>query len=136
MLLQRSGKNDFFQGMVDVIKNRPFVILLAAYTISAFGSNLPAALILYYVEYVLQVEHAEGFLLIYFLTGILFLPFWIAISRKIGKKNAWIMSMVINTGAFAVSIFWDREMLLLMVSLFLFGCRFWCRPCTAIIHQS
>lgn len=94
-------KNTFFQGMVDVIKNRPFVILITAYTISAFGSNLPATLILYYVEYVLQAEHAEGFLLIYFLTGILFLPFWIAISRKIGKKNAWIMSMVINTGAFA-----------------------------------
>ncbi len=94
-------KNDFFQGMIDVIKNRPFVILLTAYTISAFGSNLPATLILYYVEYVLQADHAEGFLLIYFLTGILFLPLWIAISRKIGKKNAWIMSMVINTGAFA-----------------------------------
>lgn len=94
-------KNDFFQGMTDVIKNRPFVILLTAYAISAFGSNLPATLILYYVEYVLQVEHAEGFLLIYFLTGILFLPFWITISRKIGKKNAWITSMVINTGAFA-----------------------------------
>ncbi len=98
-------KNAFFQGMVDVIKNRPFVILLTAYAISAVGSNLPATLILYYVEYVLQVDHAEGFLLIYFLTGILFLPFWIAISRKIGKKNAWITSMVINTGAFACVFF-------------------------------
>lgn len=94
-------KNTFFQGMLDVVKNRPFVILLTAYAISAVGSNLPATLILYYVEYVLQADYAEGFLLIYFLTGILFLPFWIAISKKIGKKNAWIMSMVINTGAFA-----------------------------------
>jgi len=93
-------KNAFFQGLLDVIKNRPFVILITAYTISAFGSNLPATLILYYVEYVLQADHAEGFLLIYFITGIIFLPFWVGISKKIGKKNAWIISMIINTGAF------------------------------------
>lgn len=93
-------KSTFFQGMVDVIKNRPFVILLAAYTISAFGSNLPATIILYYVEYVLQADHAEMFLLIYFITGIVFLPFRVGISKKIGKKNAWIISMIINTGAF------------------------------------
>lgn len=98
---QNDRKTTFFQGIADVIKNRPFAVLLTAYTISAFGSNLPATLILYYVEYVLQADYAEGFLLIYFFTGILFLPVWIAISRKTGKKNAWIMSMGINTGAFA-----------------------------------
>jgi glycoside/pentoside/hexuronide:cation symporter, GPH family len=90
-----------FQGISDVLKNRPFLILLAGYTIAAFGSNLPATLILYYVEYVLQAENAQGFLLVYFLTGIVFLPFWIAISKRTGKKNAWLVSMVINTGAFA-----------------------------------
>ena len=84
-----------------VFGNRPFVILLAAYTISAFGSNLPATLILYYVEYVLESANAEIFLLVYFLTGILFLPLWIVISGKTGKKNAWILSMIVNTGAFA-----------------------------------
>jgi GPH family glycoside/pentoside/hexuronide:cation symporter len=89
------------KGFSDVFKNRPFMILIAGYTISALGSNLPATLILYYVEYVLQARNAEIFLLVYFLTGIIFLPLWIAISRKIGKKSAWIISMVINTGAFS-----------------------------------
>ncbi|MEH0019381.1 MAG: glycoside-pentoside-hexuronide (GPH):cation symporter [Desulfobacter sp.] len=98
---QRTGKATFLKGLLDVLKNRPFVILLAGYPISAFGSNLPATLILYYVEYVLQAENAEGFLLIYFLTGILFLPLWVVISRKMGKRNAWIASMAVNTGAFA-----------------------------------
>jgi GPH family glycoside/pentoside/hexuronide:cation symporter len=90
----------FFRGLSTVVRNRPFLILLAAYTISAFGSNLPATLILYYVEYVLKADGAELFLMVYFLTGILFLPIWIRISRKIGKKHAWLLSMVINTGAF------------------------------------
>ncbi len=92
---------DFFKGLSDVGRNRPFLILLTAYTISAFGSNLPATLILYYVQYVLQIDGAEGFLMLYFITGIGFLPFWIAVSKRIGKKNAWLVSMAINTGSFA-----------------------------------
>lgn len=94
-----------FKGISSVFKNKPFVILIAGYTISALGSNLPATLILYYVEYVLKAPNAEGFLLIYFLTGIVFLPLWIVVSRKVGKKLAWIVSMVINTGAFSIVFF-------------------------------
>lgn len=94
-------KNDLLDGVSAVLKNRPFLILITGYTISAIGSNLPATLILYYVAYVLQAKNAEVFLFIYFLTGILFLPLWIIVSRKIGKKNAWIISMIINTGAFS-----------------------------------
>jgi len=80
--------------------NRPFMILLVSYAISAFGSNLPATLILYYVEYVLQSQKADAFLLLYFVTGIVFLPAWIALARRLGKKEAWLGSMAINTGAF------------------------------------
>jgi glycoside/pentoside/hexuronide:cation symporter, GPH family len=97
----RRATDRLFRGFSDVLKNRPFLILITGYTISALGSNLPATLILYYVEYVLKAGNAEVFLLIYFMTGIGFLPFWIAFSRKIGKKSAWIISMVINTGAFS-----------------------------------
>ena len=89
-----------FSGIRQVAKNRPFVILLVAYTISAIGNNLPATLILFYVQYVLQSDLADFFLLIYFLTGILFLPFWVYISRRTGKKAAWLTSMAINSGAF------------------------------------
>ena len=48
-------------GLRLVVRNRPFVILLAAYTISAIGNNLPATLILFYVEYVLQSDLADFF---------------------------------------------------------------------------
>jgi GPH family glycoside/pentoside/hexuronide:cation symporter len=89
-----------FSGIRQVARNRPFVILLIAYTISAIGNNLPATLILYYVQYVLQSDLADFFLLLYFATGILFLPGWIYISRRTGKKAAWLASMAINSGAF------------------------------------
>ncbi len=86
-------------------KNRPFRILLAAYTLSAFGSNLPATLILYYVQYVLESSRADLFLALYFVTGILFLPVWIGAARRFGKKPAWLTAMGVNTGAFAAVFF-------------------------------
>lgn len=87
-------------GLREVARNRPFIILLVSYTIGAFGSNLPATLILYYVQYVLESTQADFFLFLYFSVGILCLPAWVMISGKIGKKAAWIASMAVNTGAF------------------------------------
>ncbi len=84
-----------------ILRNRPFLILLAAYTISALGSNLPATLILFYVQYVLETTGAEVFLLLYFASGIAMLPVWIRLAGRFGKKNAWLASMAINTGAFS-----------------------------------
>ena len=96
----RLSKSSMGQMFKNIRRNRPFVILLAAYTVSAIGNNLPATLILFYVEYVLQSQLADAFLLLYFVTGIVFLPGWIAIARKTGKKKAWLASMAVNTGAF------------------------------------
>lgn len=87
-------------GLRQVAHNRPFIILLVAYTISAIGNNLPATLILFYVQYVLQSDQADLFLLLYFASGIIFLPGWIFIGRRTGKKAAWLASMAINSGAF------------------------------------
>ncbi|MFO7706635.1 MAG: glycoside-pentoside-hexuronide (GPH):cation symporter [Desulfobacterales bacterium] len=89
-----------WRGLRLVLRNRPFMILLSAYTISAIGSNLPATLILFYVQYVLESPHADAFLLLYFFTGIVFLPGWVMLARRIGKKPAWLLSIGINTGAF------------------------------------
>lgn len=81
-------------------RNRPFMILIISYTVAAVGSNLPATLILFYVQYVLQSTMADFFLALYFVTGIFFLPGWVFLAKRTGKKYAWILSMVINTGAF------------------------------------
>jgi GPH family glycoside/pentoside/hexuronide:cation symporter len=87
-------------GLGQVLRNRPFIILLVSYTVAAFGSNLPATLILYYVQYVLRSSSADLFLVLYFVTGILFLPLWVHMAKSIGKKYSWIASMAVNTGAF------------------------------------
>jgi GPH family glycoside/pentoside/hexuronide:cation symporter len=98
---QQVVSRGFLEGFGYVKANKPFMILLVSYTISAIGNNLPATLILYYVEYVLQSKMADLFLVIYFVTGILFLPLWIKIAERFGKKQAWLAAMALNTGAFS-----------------------------------
>jgi GPH family glycoside/pentoside/hexuronide:cation symporter len=98
--LPASTTPGLWKGMHTVLRNRPFVILISAYTISAVGNNLPATLILFYVQYVLESPLADAFLLLYFVTGIVCLPGWVALARRIGKKRAWLLSIGVNTGAF------------------------------------
>jgi GPH family glycoside/pentoside/hexuronide:cation symporter len=95
-----AGRPGLWRGIRQVMQNRPFLILLISFTVASFGSNLPATLILYYVEYVLQSAHADLFLVLYLVTGVLFLPGWVLLSKRVGKKRTWILSMVVNTGAF------------------------------------
>jgi glycoside/pentoside/hexuronide:cation symporter, GPH family len=84
-----------------IFRNRPFRILLISYTISALGSNLPATLILFYVQYVLESARADLFLFLYFASGIVMLPVWIRLAGRYGKKAAWLASMALNTCAFS-----------------------------------
>lgn len=88
-------------GWRTVLANRPFGILLAANTIAALGGHLPATLILYYVEYVLESDRADLFLMLYFVTGVILLPAWIRLAARLGKKPAWLLAMAVNTGAFS-----------------------------------
>ncbi len=111
-----------WSGLRRVLRNRPFMILIVAYTISAIGNNLPATLILFYVQYVLKSPYADAFLMLYFVTGIVFLPGWVALARRIGKKHAWLLSIAINTGAF-VGVFFlgPGDALIYGVLVFLSG---------------
>ncbi|RJP84146.1 MAG: MFS transporter [Desulfobacteraceae bacterium] len=96
-----ASRDNIFQNLSASLRNRPFRILLISYTISAIGNNLPATLILYYVEYVLHSSRADFFLVMYFVTGILFLPLWVAGAKRFEKKSMWLISMAVNTGAFS-----------------------------------
>ena len=98
---RQTALQNYHQGLKLLWQNKPFRILTLAFAIASIGANLPATLILYYVEYVLQDVRAEAYLLLYFLTGILFLPAWVWIAGKWGKKPTWMAAMILNAAAFA-----------------------------------
>lgn len=82
--------------------NRPFVRLIAAYLVNGVANGLPATLFLLFVAHVLAAPEMQGPLLFtYFLCGILGVPVWLALSRRLGKHRAWCVAMIANCLIFA-----------------------------------
>lgn len=69
--------------------------LFLSFFLNSFANAIPATLFLFYVNLVIKSPAFTGLLLLlYFLSGIVALPLWAYISKKIGKKRAWILSML------------------------------------------
>lgn len=75
--------------------NRPFLRLIVAYLLNGFANALPATLFLLYAQHVLIAEAWAGpMLIVYFVSGIIGMPIFLAIARRIGKHRAWTASML------------------------------------------
>jgi GPH family glycoside/pentoside/hexuronide:cation symporter len=83
------------------LRHREFRWLLAVLIPSGIAGAIPATLILFFVEDVLGTPRLSGaFLVAYFVAGALSMPGWVAISRRTGKKNAWLLGMLLAVAAF------------------------------------
>ena len=90
-----------WRAMFAPIRHREFRWLLAVIIPSGVAGAIPATLILFFVEDVLQTPRLSGlFLVAYFLAGAFSMPAWVAVSRRTGKKNAWLLGMVMAVVAF------------------------------------
>lgn len=106
---KKKPQGSLYHGYREVLKNKPFLILLTAYLINSFGGTLPATLIFFYVEYVLgDLGGGPYYLIIYFIVGFLFFPLWVFLSRKLGKKESWLIALSINTIGF-IGVFFLGE---------------------------
>ena len=73
-----------------------------AYLINGLANGLPATLFLLFVEHVLAAPEKQGLLLfVYFLCGILGVPFWLLVARRLGKHRTWCTAMILNAAIFA-----------------------------------
>lgn len=76
------------------------------YGISMMASAIPAVLVLFYIRDYLKLEENTGvFLLLYFLSGVIAMPFWQYLSLKKGKIPAWLLSMILAILAFIWTYF-------------------------------
>lgn len=92
----------FAEGWRLALRNKPFCRLIAAYLLNGIANGLPATLFLLFVAHVLERSDLSGaLLLLYFLAGIVGIPFWLRLSRKIGKHRAWAIAMIWASIAFA-----------------------------------
>lgn len=68
---------------------------LVAVFLNSVGNALPASLFIMFAKYRLEISDNSGLLLAaYFASGLLMTPFWLTLSRRIGKSRTWIVSML------------------------------------------
>lgn len=98
----------FREGLPFLMANRPFQRLLVAFFFNGLANGLPATLFLFYVGRVLGTEAAQGPLLVlYFLCGVIGVPFWLWLSRRIGKHRSWCYAMILACAGFLPAVFLD-----------------------------
>lgn len=87
--------------------NSEFLRLISSFIINSLGAALPAALFLFYVQYILRATEQQGFLalILYFVIGFVFLPVWLLATSNFKKKHLWFLAQIINAGAFIPVVF-------------------------------
>jgi Na+/melibiose symporter-like transporter len=100
----RSGRPPpaLLRSLAAPLANPAFRWLLAVFVASGVASAVPATLILFYVQDVLERPELDGvFLGLYFAFGAAGMPLWVLASRRVGKKLAWLIGMGMSIAAFA-----------------------------------
>lgn len=81
----------FWGGISAVLKNRPFVMALTIFLLTWVSLDVISAIFIYYIKYWLLLEgHDSGILGSLFISSVLFLPLWVKVSEKYGKKQAYV----------------------------------------------
>lgn len=95
------SSGNFFPVLRTVLHNKAFGRLALAFLFSSIAASLPASLVLFFIQDVLQAApYAGAFLGLYFLVALLGIPLWYAIATKIGKRKAWSVGMCLTIAAF------------------------------------
>jgi GPH family glycoside/pentoside/hexuronide:cation symporter len=102
----RRRTSPFVPGVRRALRNGPFRILLAKALLTGVPGTLNGTLLPFFNEYVVQPDHPARWLMFqlatYFGSAFLFLPPWLVVSRRIGKKNAMLAVLaigIVGTGA-------------------------------------
>jgi GPH family glycoside/pentoside/hexuronide:cation symporter len=105
----RRESNPLVPGVRRALRNRPFRILLMGAIVLAIPGAIPALLMPYYVEYVLQPENPQAmigiFLVIYLGSGMFFVPLWMVVAKRLGKLRTLIVAAAIGITASAFYFF-------------------------------
>ena len=91
---QGRGEKNPIIAFSDVLKNKHAVLLLVVFFIENLGFATIGILTPYVAEYiVLRPDRTAIYIFTYLIPCILSVPLWIAVSKRIGKKKTWLISM-------------------------------------------
>jgi glycoside/pentoside/hexuronide:cation symporter, GPH family len=92
------GESNAFVAFFAPLKNRLFRRLLLVFIVNGAALGVAVTVMLFYVDHVLKGSqmHAGMILLTYFFSGAVSVPFWLVLSRRIGKAGAWFVGMILT----------------------------------------
>jgi glycoside/pentoside/hexuronide:cation symporter, GPH family len=94
-------KNGFLDGLAFMRNNMPFRRLVLAYLINGLANGLPVTLFLMFVSDKLQLAEKAGlFLVVYFMSGLVGMPFWMQIAKLTSKHRSWCYAMLLTSVVF------------------------------------
>lgn len=80
--------------------------LYMVYGLSVLASSIPAVLVIFFIRDRLDAQtHTGVFLLLYFLSGAMAMPFWKKLSTTFGKYSAWMISIFFAVASFVWAFF-------------------------------
>ena len=92
---ERGAALPILRGLRIVVGNRPFRRLIVAYLLNGMANGFAATVFILFAQNVIGTGADTGnFLLLYFGSGMLAIPLWLALSYRIGKHRAWSVSML------------------------------------------
>lgn len=123
-----------YKAWVNTFQNPHFRKLLLAFIFSSIAAAVPAILIIYIATYIVGMpdwwqENVPGwlptwsfYLLVYFGGGIVALPFWNRLSKRVGKRNSWTIAIAISAaGSAGCALLGDGTVLLYTVLMAILG---------------
>jgi Na+/melibiose symporter-like transporter len=104
--MQTTGRGVALRHFLQPLANPQFARFVPGFVLNGIAAALPATLVIFFIDDVLALPQYGGlFLGLYFASGALGLPVWVALARRIGKLEAWLASMGLAVATFA-GAFW------------------------------
>jgi Na+/melibiose symporter-like transporter len=95
------GSEPLGRTLAQPFRNPAFRWLLGVFVLSGVAAAIPSTLVLFFVADVIgAAERAGLFLVVYFVAGAAGIPLWVALARRVGKRNAWLAGMALSVAAF------------------------------------
>lgn len=99
-----SAKVSLRDGLRHMLRNGPFKRILALILLVTFGEAFRNALSLFFMSDVVGITNRGTAYLYYFGTGLLAIPIWLVLGRRIGKHRAFAFAML-SVSLISVSMF-------------------------------
>lgn len=115
---QGRGSTNLFRAFRDVLANPHAVPLLFVFFVENFGTAMIGVMAPFLMKYIYGSEAMTPvFIGMYMVPALLFIPFWIRLSRSVGKRRLWLFATATLAVGFSLMYFASPERMWLMYAI-------------------